>query len=70
MRREEGGVTYIADRLFHNLQQIKLILEVPILLTKAEAQSALGVVSYLRDSIPLVGRFTALLYFWQAGIEA
>lgn len=43
-------------------KQVRSLLSLPAPTTKAEAQSALGLVSYLRDFIPLVGHYTALLY--------
>lgn len=52
-----------------NLHQVKLVTEIPTPTTKAEAQSALGLVSYLRDFIPLVGHFTALLYPDKQGLR-
>lgn len=45
-----------------NHEQVKLLLTLRIPTTKAEMQSALGLVSYLRDFIPLVTHFTAQLY--------
>lgn len=38
-------------------------------LTKKDAQSALGLVSYLRDFIPLAGHFTAMLYPEKEGFK-
>jgi len=45
-----------------NMHQVKLVMQIPPPATKVEAQSALGLVSYLRDFVPLVGHFTAMLY--------
>jgi len=45
-----------------NLQQVRALRALPPPSTKAEAQSALGLVSYLRDFVPLMSHFTALLY--------
>jgi hypothetical protein len=52
-----------------NLEQVTKILEIPTPATKADMQSALGLVSYLRDFIPLVGHFTALLYPDKQGLR-
>jgi hypothetical protein len=38
------------------------LLNLPVPRTKKEAQSALGLVSHLRDFIPLVSHFTSILY--------
>ena len=45
-----------------NLKQVRKLLEVPAPTTKKDMQSALGLVSYLRDFIPLVSHFTGQLY--------
>lgn len=52
-----------------NLSQVSSVLSIPAPSTKAEAQSALGLVSYLRDFVPLVGHFTALLYPDRQGLK-
>jgi len=52
-----------------NLSQVSSVLSIPPPTTKAEAQSALGLVSYLRDFVPLVGHFTALLYPDKQGLK-
>jgi hypothetical protein len=57
-----AGLVLLADGVGPNPVVRQLLLELPIPTTKAEAQSALGLVSYLRDFIPLVGHFTAILY--------
>lgn len=44
-------------------------LALPTPTTKVQAQSALGLVSYLRDYIPLVGHFTAQLYPDKEGLK-
>jgi len=49
--------------------QIRNVLGLPTPRTKADAQSALGLVSYLRDFIPLVGHFTAMLYPDKQGLR-
>lgn len=45
-----------------NPNKLKELLSIPPPRSKVEAQSALGLVSYLRDFIPLAGHFTAMLY--------
>lgn len=45
-----------------DLRKVYELLNIPAPTTKAEAQSALGLVSYLRDFIPLVTHFTAMLH--------
>lgn len=52
-----------------NPDQIKSVLGLPAPHTKADAQSALGLVSYLRDFVPLVGHFTAQLYPDKGGLR-
>lgn len=50
-------------------KQAERVTTIPTPKTKAEAQSALGLVSYLRDFVPLVGHFTAMLYPDQQGLR-
>lgn len=50
-------------------QKLSELLEIPAPSTKVEAQSALGLVSYLRDFIPLVGHLTAMLYPDKGGLR-
>ena len=52
-----------------NAEKLTELLAVPSPKTKADAQSALGLVSYLRDFIPLVGHFTAMLYPDKQGLR-
>jgi hypothetical protein len=52
-----------------NSKQVELLLALPIPTTKAEMQSALGLVSYLRDFIPLVTHFTSQLYPNKEGLR-
>ena len=52
-----------------NLSKVREILAIKAPTTKAEAQSALGLVSYLRDFIPLATHFTAQLYPDQQGLK-
>lgn len=44
------------------MEKVKQVLRLPFPTSKAAMQSALGLVSYLRDFIPLVSHFTASLY--------
>jgi hypothetical protein len=52
-----------------NLAKVREVLSIPAPRTKAEAQSAMGLVSYLRDFIPLIGHFTSMLYPDQHGLR-
>lgn len=52
-----------------NFEKLTELLGLPVPRTKADAQSALGLVSYLRDYIPLVGHFTAMLYPDKSGLR-
>lgn len=52
-----------------NPEQVRNVLNIPTPRNKAEAQSALGLVSYLRDFVPLVGHFTAMLYPDKQGLR-
>ncbi len=52
-----------------NLTKVREVLAIPPPRTKAEAQSAMGLVSYLRDFIPLIGHFTSMLYPDQHGLR-
>lgn len=52
-----------------NLRQVENLMQIPTPTNKVEAQSALGLVSYLRDFVPLVGHFTALLYPDKQGLK-
>lgn len=45
-----------------NLKKVREVLAIPPPTTKKDVQSALGLVSYLRDFIPLVSHFSAHLY--------
>lgn len=64
-----AGVQICPRGLGANHEQTRRLLETPPPRSKAEAQSALGLVSYLRDFIPLVGHFTALLYPNKEGLR-
>jgi hypothetical protein len=52
-----------------NLRKLSEAISVPAPRTKSEAQSALGLVSYLRDFIPLVSHYTAQLYPDKQGLR-
>jgi hypothetical protein len=64
-----AGIWVMRKGVGPNLEKIKQILQIPPPTTKAEAQSALGLVSYLRDFIPLVSHFTAQLYPDKGGLR-
>lgn len=70
---EEKSVTHQQQLLFAglwvmgagvgpNLTKLRELARIPPPTNKAEAQSALGLVSYLRDFVPLIGHFTSMLY--------
>lgn len=52
-----------------NLEQVAKVLATPTPSTKKEAQSALGLVSYLRDFIPLISHFNSWLYPDKQGLR-
>lgn len=64
-----AGLWVMGKGVGPNLQQLNKLKQVSTPRTKAEAQSALGLVSYLRDFIPLVGHFTAMLYPDKQGLR-
>jgi len=64
-----AGLWVMSKGLGPNLDKAKELLSIPPPNNKAEAQSALGLVSYLRDFIPLVGHFTAMLYPDKQGLK-
>jgi hypothetical protein len=63
------GLSVFGAGLGPNPSKVAEIISTPCPTTKAEAQSALGLVSYLRDFIPLVGHFTAMLYPDKGGLR-
>jgi len=72
--REKRGILFAglwleAAGIGPNAEQVKRVLAIPAPTNKAEAQSALGLVSYLRDFVPLVGHFTAMLYPNKEGLR-
>lgn len=64
-----AGLWVMGKGIGPNYDQLNKLSHIPVPTTKAEAQSALGLVSYLRDFIPLVGHFTALLYPDEQGLR-
>jgi hypothetical protein len=64
-----AGLWIMGAGIGPNLQQVEKIFTLPPPRTKAEAQSALGLVSYLRDFIPLISHFTAMLYPDKQGLR-
>lgn len=57
-----AGIWVYRDGIGPNLEKVKEVMSVPPPRTKPEIRSALGLVSYLRDHIPLVSLLTAKLY--------
>jgi hypothetical protein len=56
------GLQIFSGGLSPNADRVRELLNIPPPTTKNQAQSALGLVSYLRDFIPLTSHFTSLLY--------
>lgn len=63
------GLRISGNGLGPNTEKVRDLLEIPPPTTKKDAQSALGLVSYLRDFIPLVSHFTSLLYPDKSGLR-
>jgi len=57
-----AGVWVFSTGTGPNLEKLRAAVELPAPTTKKEMLSALGLISYLRDFIPLVSHFTARLY--------
>lgn len=57
-----AGIYLFGSGLGPNRDQLAKLLHLPVPRNKKEMQSALGLVSYLRDFIPLVAHFTSHLY--------
>jgi hypothetical protein len=57
-----GGLWVYPKGLGPNYEKVRALLATPQPRTKKEMQSALGLVSYLRDFLPLLAHFTAALY--------
>lgn len=64
-----AGITLFSGGISPNTAKVREILAVPPPTTKKDAQSALGLVSYLRDFIPLVSHFTSWLYPDKGGLR-
>lgn len=64
-----AGLWVFGQGIGPNETKLSEARSVPTPTTKAEAQSALGLVSYLRDFIPLVSHFTAELYPDKQGLK-
>lgn len=64
-----AGIRLSPEGVGPNVLKVLDVLSKPIPTTKAEMQSALGLVSYLRDFIPLVSHFTEMLYPSGKGID-
>jgi len=63
---ETGGLLFAGLWIYSkgqgpNFLKVKEVLSIPLPRTKKDRQSALGLVSYLRDHIPLASLFTAVL---------
>lgn len=63
------GMQVYAGGLAPNANQVRKVLDTPPPTSKVAAQSALGLVSYLRDFIPLISHFTSLLYPDKQGLR-
>ena len=63
------GMWVFGEGIGPNRQKLAELAAIPAPTSKADAQSALGLVSYLRDFIPLVGHFTAQLYPDKGGLK-
>lgn len=64
-----AGIRVCREGVGANEEKLRILRGTPAPTTKAEAQSALGLVSYLRDFIPLVSHFTAMLYPDKEGLK-
>jgi hypothetical protein len=64
-----AGIQLTAESVGPNVEQIKRVVQIPLPTTKADMQSALGLVSYLRDFIPLVSHFSESLYPTGEGLD-
>ncbi|RYF49190.1 MAG: hypothetical protein EOO38_08450 [Cytophagaceae bacterium] len=64
-----AGIWITGDSVSANAAKTAEVLSLAAPTTKKEAQSALGLVSYLRDFIPLVSHFTSLLYPDKSGLR-
>lgn len=71
---DSQSIDFVGMRLFGgglgpNASKVDELLRIPPPTTKKDAQSALGLVSYLRDFIPLVSHFTSVLYPDKTGLR-
>jgi hypothetical protein len=57
-----AGITITSETIGPNVAQARKVLSLPVPRTKKDMQSALGLVSYLRDFIPLASHFSGALY--------
>jgi len=64
-----AGLWIFGEGIGPNLSKLAEVRQLPVPTNKAEAQSALGLVSYLRDFVPLVSHFTAMLYPDKGGFK-
>lgn len=64
-----AGIHVSSEGTGPNVDQVARVLAIPLPSTKADMASALGLVSYLREFIPLVSHFTADLHL-RKGEEA
>lgn len=64
-----AGLWVFGEGIGPNSVKLAEVRRIPTPTNKAEAQSALGLVSYLRDFVPLVGHFTAMLYPDKEGLK-
>lgn len=63
-----AGIFLFASGVGPDVRKMKTLLRIPPPSTKKDMQSALGLVSYLRDFIPLQSHYTALLYPSKSGV--
>lgn len=63
------GIMISSEGIGPDQAKVQEILNTPIPTTKKDAQSALGLVSYLRDFIPLTSHFTSMLYPDKDGLK-
>lgn len=64
-----AGLWVSGNGLGPNKAKLSELLHLPLPKTKEAAQSALGLVSYLRDFLPLISHFTAQLYPDRNGLK-
>lgn len=64
-----AGIQITEEGIGPNLTSAHQAVNLPVPRTKKEAQSALGLVSYLRDYIPLISHFDSMLYPDKSGLR-